>query len=332
MWLGFRGEALASVAEISATLGIVTCVEGEAAAALLRVRKGGDIERQEHVSHPVGTTIRVIDFFKSVPVWKRAALKHSSRYLVNIKHLMQAYALSRPAIKFSLRILKAKDHKSNWMYAPKSGANVEDAAFKVVGRLCASQCKWIVLESNGFKIQAFLPRPNADSSKIGNQGHFISVDSRPVSGNQGTLKEIITLFKEKLRKVNSSLAGVKKPFIFMNVVCPPDSYDPNIEPAKDDVLFDNSGLLLRAVEKFLNAFYSKAHPEMRLVQQSKVFYDDNEEPTSPAQKDHITICEDQIEVIPNPPKRRRTLIKRKMKTHHKLSVVPRCRTLGQSQN
>ena len=178
---------------------------------------------------------------------------------------MQAYAFARPTTRFSLRILKAKNDKGNWTYAPKPGANTADAAFNIVGRDCASQCEWSVLKSNGFNVQAFLPKPNADSSKIANLGQFISIDSRPVSATRGPLKEMITMFTRKLRKLNSGLDKTKDPFICMNIVCPSDSYDPNIEPAKDDVLFTNSELVLNAVEELLSTFYPNDsaiyHPE-----------------------------------------------------------------------
>lgn len=253
--LGFRGEALASVAEMSGDLGIFTRVEGEPVAVLLKVGKTGDIKGQEHVSHPVGTTVRVTDFFKSLPVRKQAALKHTPKYLAKVKQLMQAYAFARLTTRFSLRILKVKNDKGNWTYAPKPGANTADAAFNIVGRNCASQCEWSVLKSNGFNVQAFLPKPDADSSKIANLGQFISIDSRPVSTTRGPLKEMITMFTRRLRKLNSGLDKTKDPFICMNIVCPSDSYDPNIEPAKDDVLFTNSELVLKAVEELLSAFY-----------------------------------------------------------------------------
>ncbi|OCL11025.1 hypothetical protein AOQ84DRAFT_288084, partial [Glonium stellatum] len=253
--LGFRGEALASVAEMSGDLRIFTRVEGEPVAVLLKIEKTGDIRDQEHVSHPVGTTVRVIDFFNSLPVRKQAALKHSSKYLANIKRLVQAYAFARPTVRFSLRILKAKNDKGNWTYAPKPGATVADAALSIVGRECASQCEWSVLDSNGFNIEAFLPKPDADSSKIANLGQFLSIDSRPVSTTRGTLKAMIKTFIQKLRTSNSGSDRAKDPFMHMNILCPPDSYDLNIEPAKDNMLFINSELVLRVVEELLSTFY-----------------------------------------------------------------------------
>ena len=168
---------------------------------------------------------------------------------------MQAYALAKPAVRYSLRVLKAKNDKGNWMYAPKADGNVEDAAFKIVGKECASQCAWSVLETDHYEVQAFLPRQDAEYSKINNMGHFVSIDSRPVSTARGTLKQVMTMFREKLRECKPNMEAVKDPFLCLNIVCPPASYDPNVEPAKDDVIFADSSKVLAAVQHLLEQCY-----------------------------------------------------------------------------
>jgi len=212
----------------------------------------------ENASHPVGTTVKLTNFFNYLPVRKQTAMKTPSRCLGKIRRLMQAYALARPTTRFRLRIPKAKNGNSDFVYAPKANANVEDAALKVVGKDCALQCDWTMMEADGFKIHASLPKPTADGSKISGQGAFISVDGRPLSGIRGTIKQIVTAFKERLRKSNPSLASVRDPFCCINIICPPESYDPNIEPAKDDVMFENSGVVLAVVDRILMSYYHEA--------------------------------------------------------------------------
>ncbi|KAF2259705.1 hypothetical protein CC78DRAFT_474884, partial [Lojkania enalia] len=254
-WLGFRGKALASVAEMSGALTIITRAEGELIAVSMRFSRTGEIESTESASHPVGTTVKVTNFFNFLPVRKQDTIKHSAKWLAKTKRLMQAYALARPTVRFQLRVLNAKTEKGNFNYSPKAEANVEDATFKIVGRDCASQCGWTSLQTDGFEICAFLPRPDANETKIANQGAFISIDSRPLSAFRGTIKRIFMVFKNNLRRANPTFASVKDPFMCMNIICPPDSYDPNIEPAKDDVLFADENLVLEAVNKILSSYY-----------------------------------------------------------------------------
>ncbi len=98
-------------------------------------------------------------------------------------------------------------------------------------------------------------------------GQFISLDSRAVS-LRGTFKQIISRYKSGLRSASANDEGSKfvDPFLCMNIICPEGSYDVNVEPAKDDVLFAHPDLVLRLVEKFFKSIYGEPHsdsPEAR---------------------------------------------------------------------
>lgn len=93
-------------------------------------------------SHPVGTTVRIADFLKHIPVRRQTALNQVAKTLSNIKKTIQAYSLARPATKISLKILKAKNDKGNLTYSPKPGATVFDAATQLLGRKIVEQCHW----------------------------------------------------------------------------------------------------------------------------------------------------------------------------------------------
>lgn len=185
------------------------------------------------------------------------AIRGSAKCLTMIRRLVQAYALARPAVRFRLRVLKAKNNKSDFVYAPKANANVEDAALKIIGKECALQCDWSALELENFELHAFMPKPDAIGTKIANHGAFISVDCRPVSPNRGTLKKIAAAVRDKIRKANQTLAGVKDPFFCLNIICPIDSYDPNIEPAKDDVIFNDEGFIMGLIDRLIVSYYPK---------------------------------------------------------------------------
>ncbi|KAK5124142.1 hypothetical protein LTR85_001845 [Meristemomyces frigidus] len=253
--LGFRGQALASAAELSGSLTISTRVEGEQVATALKINQRGEVISQERASLPVGTTVRITDFIKTSPVRRQVALKNTEKCLKKIKQTLQAYAFARPHVRLSLRVLKAKNDKGNWMYAPKPGGDVEDAAMKIVGSACVSQCTWSVIEEHGFTLQAFLPCPNAEPSKISNIGAFVSIDARPVSAIRGTLKQVVKIFRDLLKSASAAFDGVKEPFIYMRIACPSASYDPNIEPAKDDVLFEDPDVVVAAARRLFAGVY-----------------------------------------------------------------------------
>ena len=253
--LGFRGEALASMAEMSGSLTITTRVEGEDVATLLKINQRGEVTRQERASSPVGSLVKITDFIKVHPVRRQAALKNRDKCLKKIKQILQAYAFARPRIRLSFKVLKAKSDKSNWMYAPKPNGTVEEAVLKIVGAACASQCAWSTIEESGLVLSAFIPRPDADATKISSVGAFLSVDTRPVSSSRGTLNQIAKAFRKSLHAANPACNGVREPFFYLEITCTSARYDPNVEPAKDDVIFEDAGGLLAAARKIFAAAY-----------------------------------------------------------------------------
>lgn len=90
-------------------------------------------------------------------------------------------------------------------------------------------------------------------------GNFVSIDSRPVSCTRGTLKQIISLHKSYLGSgcLVEGTNAVKDPFFCMNIVCPSASYDVNVEPAKDDILFMNADSVISIFERFLKSVYGE---------------------------------------------------------------------------
>lgn len=265
--LGFRGEALAGVAECAGTFQIVTRVAGEAVGASMEFGSNGELKEQPgRKSHPVGTTVTAKGFFDRWPVRKQAALKHADRVVAQVKKLMMAYAVTRPAVRFQLKVVKGKGKagaaaaKGDWVYAPSPGKlSMQDACLKVFGVGCASQCDLVVHEEDGFTVEGLVPKVEADPGKISGIGQFVSVDARPVSTSKGTLKKVAELFKDRLKKSGKSFEGIKDPFLRLEIKCPPEAYDPNVEPAKDDVLFVEPNLVLQVVESFL----AKALPEQQ---------------------------------------------------------------------
>lgn len=145
---------------------------------------------QERASHPVGTSIRVVEFLKNLPVRRQTALKSTAATLSKIKRTLKAYAIARPATRFSLKVLKAKNDKDNWVYAPKAGACASDAAIKVVGKEVVGQCEWMVWPPNDPQASACSQTPDgslSDDSLERNSRYIIqALIPRPQCGTQYT--------------------------------------------------------------------------------------------------------------------------------------------------
>lgn len=97
--LGFRGEALASVASV-AKVELVTAVEGESVGTRVTI-DGGRMRNVKDAAHPRGTTIIVRDLFFNVPA-RRKFLRSEATETFHLTNLVTHYALAHPEISFTL--------------------------------------------------------------------------------------------------------------------------------------------------------------------------------------------------------------------------------------
>ncbi|OBT47611.1 hypothetical protein VE00_02949 [Pseudogymnoascus sp. WSF 3629] len=271
--LGFRGEALASSVSLGSVT-ITTRAEGEPVAFVVKLKATGGVSSKSSISHPIGTTVCVSNFLSALPVRRQTSISDASKTISKIKNILQSYALARLQVRFTLKV--AKTGKGNWSYIPHSKDYIKEAAIQVVGKDVAKQCIEIAnpceddasildaIDENGtttanpfIRIRAFLPSPDSDFSKL-KGGHYASVDSRPVSCTRGTLKTVMSSYKQHIREFasNTGKEVPKDPFIYLRITCPIGSYDPNIEPAKDDVLFEDEDAILSAAERLFKPIYS----------------------------------------------------------------------------
>lgn len=97
-----------------------------------------------------------------------------------------------------------------------------------------------------------------DFTKINNKGQFLSIDGRPLSTSRGVGRDIVKLFKSHIRAAASkdqALKSVSDPFLCLQLKCPLGSYDVNIEPGKDDVLFEDREFVFSFIQTVLADHY-----------------------------------------------------------------------------
>lgn len=272
--LGFRGQALASANSLG-TVNITTRTAQDSTAVTLKLLPGiGGVESQRRASAPVGTTVSVSRLFSQMPVREQFSVKEAQKCLSKISRLLHSYALARPQTRLSLRVL-GESNKRSWLYSPAQGATIKEAVCQVFGNEVASHsmirtiCSDTDYEDGDtiqreekLVIEALLPKPGADQAKVSSKvpkGSFFSIDSRPVSTQRGPVKKLQSMFKDYYSK-SLGLASMRKawkdPCICVNIRCPLGTYDPNIEPSKNIILFAEESLLINLFGRLLLGFYS----------------------------------------------------------------------------
>jgi DNA mismatch repair protein MutL len=268
--LGFRGEALASAAELSERMVFTTRVEGEPVAQVCEVGRDGKMKEKRTVGAPVGTTVRVEGFLKKLPVRRENAIRQEKKLLAKLKVLVAKYYISRPSCRFGLKVVakgRVGGKGDDVVHAPSK--SIPEAVKKVVGNQAAGACEWVAKTEGGITIEAFLPKKDGDPAVFSGRPdctHYVYVDSRPVSCARGILKSLRSLYKGYLNSTASEKAGrLSDPLLYLNIRCPTGSYDPNVEPAKDDVMFDkNSGeAIVNIAEELFKGLYGELNETVR---------------------------------------------------------------------
>ncbi|XDG06681.1 hypothetical protein ABKA04_006296 [Annulohypoxylon sp. FPYF3050] len=281
--LGFRGEALASANSLGQIV-VTTKIASEPIAAVLHVTPGkGGVSKQQAISAPVGTKVTVTDLYGKLPVRHQWAIKESAKTIDKIREVLRSYAMARPQLKLSFKVLQSP--KQNWSYSPKPGASVKEAAIQLFGSEIATYClektfamnephkendksneKQSHSHSSTHIFEAFILKPNCNAAKAPKQRYF-SVDGRPIIGKTGTMKKLLNIYSEHMAatfRQSSSSDTPKDCFIRLNIKCPPGTYDVNIEPSKDDVLFSDENVLLDGFKGLCKEVYETQTPSNAL--------------------------------------------------------------------
>lgn len=224
--LGFRGEALASIARV-ARLRILTSPDGVAGSDL-RVR-GGVQESIRPAARGRGTTVEVEDLFFNSPVRKRFLRSPASEIRL-VQRLVAAYALGRSDLSFRLIV----DGKAAIDYPAVSG---ETRLEQVYGARFREKVLPLRGDHPRLRIGGWVGIP--EQARSGAQGQTVLVNGRWVTH---------PALGQALRQGFGDLipAG-KSPFAVLLIEAPEGSVDVNIHPTKREIRFHDEGLVFAEV-------------------------------------------------------------------------------------
>lgn len=271
--LGFRGEALAAMNTFAA-ISITTRTPSDVVATRLQLKRAvGGAENRCPASAPVGTTVQVTKLFDTLPARKQYTLKNSTKYIKSTKDLLKAYVLARPDLRLSFKVLG--EATGSWSYAPACAAEINEATLQVFGKALANSCIHVSRNSTcdqdaftranqqvaeDFILEAFIPKSGFDVLAVKGKGLYLSVDSRPLSSTRGIAKKITAIFKNYLNRVtgsNESYSSISNPFLRLNIRCPAYSYDANVTPLKDEVVFGDENKIIACFEGLCQRIYAE---------------------------------------------------------------------------
>jgi DNA mismatch repair protein MutL len=263
--LGFRGEALPSIASVS-RLRLETRPPEEASGTVVEVH-GGRLQKVEEAGLPAGTSVTVRDLFYNLPA-RRKFLKAESTELSHIASLVTHYALAAPEKHFEL-------HSSSGilLMAPPVAGHAE-RLFQILGKETLDQllplAAGVSLERAGLpepppwrrgpdyqpaqpgelRLHGFISRPEVQ--KLNRNSIFVFVNGRLIRDR--LVQHALT---DAYRNI---LPGAVFPVVLLFLQLPPTEVDVNVHPAKTEVRFRQSSFVHDFVRDAVRDALLKARP------------------------------------------------------------------------
>ena len=232
--MGFRGEALPSIASVS-QMSITTKAAGDDEAAGVQIRcAGGLLEEVAEIGARPGTSITVENLFYNVPA-RLKFLKSSSTELNHIVELMQRFALARPDVSFRLL------HGTGEVFSSGGSGALMDACVHVFGRETARHLVPLNYESKGLRVTGYVGTPAALKSSRSAQHTFVN--------KRFVRNKAVTRALDEAYKSVQTLHGTRYPAAVVMIDVDPSQVDVNVSPTKTEVRFTSEGEIYSAVYK-----------------------------------------------------------------------------------
>ncbi len=241
-FLGFRGEALPSIASVS-RLTIVSRTASEDSAWKIEVN-GGEKSKITPAAQACGTRIEVRDLFYATPA-RLKFLKTAAAEAAQCSDILQRIALANPDVAFSLYENDKKKFSLPICHGDLFDARLERIS-AVLGREFGENSILIAAERESVKISGYVSLPTLN--KANSLSQFLFVNNRPVRD-----KLLLGAIRGAYQDV---LAQGRYPVCALFFDVDPRYVDVNVHPAKAEVRFyDNAlvrGLLVSAIRNALN--------------------------------------------------------------------------------
>ncbi|MBP2623925.1 DNA mismatch repair endonuclease MutL [Streptococcus oricebi] len=232
--LGFRGEALPSIASVS-NFRLETASEQEKHGSLLEAR-GGQIERLEPISRPVGTKIRVEDLFFNTP----ARLKYMKSQQAELSHIIDVVnrlSLAHPEISFSLT------NDGRELIRTAGRGDLRQALAGIYGLASAKKMIEIQAEDLDFSVSGYISLPELTRA---NRNYItILINGRYIKN--------FLLNRAILDGYGSKLMVGRFPLAVINVQIDPYLADVNVHPTKQEVRISKEKELMALISQAIAA-------------------------------------------------------------------------------
>ena len=222
--LGFRGEALASIAAVGRVT-MVTKTAAQEVALCLKI-EGGTTLSSTPCAGPTGTSVTVENLFYNVPARKKFLKKPAteSGYITDVVHKL---ALAHPDISFQYK------NNQNILLHTSGNHDLKTAVFHVYGKEVSQKMLPLSAQMNDWKVEGLIGRPELSRGNRGYENLFIN--------GRFVKNEVVSQAVEDAYRTRLMIG--KFPVFVLNLSLKADMVDVNVHPAKLTVRFREDDLI-----------------------------------------------------------------------------------------
>ena len=236
--MGFRGEALASIAAV-AQVELRTCQEGEDLGTSLCIA-GSRVESQEAIACPKGSNFQVKNLFFNVPA-RRKFLKSNQTELSNILTEFERIALVNPEVSFTL-------HHNGTEMLNLPAIQLKQRIMGVFGKKINQELLSVEVDTTMIRISGFVGRPETSRKKGARQYFFVN----------GRYMRHPYFHKAVMDAYEQLVPTGEQVSYFLYFEVEPANIDVNIHPTKTEIKFENEQaiwqILSAAIKESLGKF------------------------------------------------------------------------------
>lgn len=226
--LGFRGEALSSIAAVS-QVELITKTPEDSFGTRYMI-SGGKEKGMEDIGAPDGTTFLVRQLFYNVPA-RRKFLKTAMTEAGHVSDLMTRMALSHPHISFQfINNGQSKLHTSG-------NGNLRDVIYHIYGREIAANLINVTYEKNGIRITGYIGAPLISRGNRNFETYFIN----------GRYVKSSIIYKAIEDAYKDFTMQHKYPFTVLHIEVVGEDVDVNVHPTKMEVRFHNQQMVYNSI-------------------------------------------------------------------------------------
>ncbi|MDD5311703.1 MAG: DNA mismatch repair endonuclease MutL [Dehalococcoidia bacterium] len=236
--LGFRGEALPSIASVAE---VEMLTSNSASAATYLRLENGEITVREKRSRPQGTTVTVRHLFRNFPA-RLKFLKSANTESGHIANVVSQYALAFPDVKFNLQVEGRVNLRTS------GDGDLRSTVSELYGLETAQKMLNVESGDDLVKLSGLTSPPSVQRSSRSYLSFFVN---RRYVRNSLLARAVDTAYQGLL------MTG-RHPVVILNIAIPPEEVDVNVHPTKIEVKFRNNNVVFTAVEKALRQTLEKA--------------------------------------------------------------------------